>query len=100
MGIDSSINRSLTAYLVEKSSTNTACPTSDPKVNVSEKVKTEEKDLTSKSKSKFERKGTKMSLFDFSDLDLAGFDNDQSSEESKRQIGRATIPVELPRLAH
>ena len=100
--IDSSINRSLTAYLLEKSRSLNPYPTPYPMEDNTEKDITEEKDLTSKSKSKYERKGTKMSLFDFGDLELSGFDDEQSSGSLKGEenIKRAKIPLELPKLAH
>lgn len=92
---DSSINRSLTAYLLEKSSNSVSRPiTPNPMKSNTEKTVTEETDVTSKAKPKFEGKGTKMSLFDFSDLDLSGFDDEQSNgslkeEKDKCQMGRA-----------
>lgn len=95
---DASVDRSLSTYLIQKAGGNNS-PTPDYTAKkLSRSKKKKKKSSTSKSTPKFERRNTKMSLFDLNDLHL--FDEDQSSESSGEKNegkgGRAKISFKLP----
>lgn len=94
---DPLLDKSLSSYLLEKSSS--------PIILTDKKTKrkrNKRKNSYSRPKARFERRGTKMALFDYNDLDLSNFDDDDSSESSSEKNGgktsRAKIPMKLPNL--
>jgi len=92
---DAALSKSLGTYLLDKEGDSS--PTKK-KTRIAKK----KKNSMTNSNRKFERRGTKMSLFDFNDLDLSRFDDDESNESgsdnNEGQQGKPRIPVELPNL--
>lgn len=76
LDFDSSMNRSLTAYLFDKPSGNISSRTPNPKEQKFRQINNREIGSSSKQRPNVERNGSNMSLFDysFSDLDLSGFE--------------------------